>query len=110
MSQKKIRIFEFKNLNQIKQNYDKLKKKFKNYSYSLLHTTDLEKEKIYKNLGYYENPNSLFIIHGMDFLDDLNITKFILKNHAFSLADYGKLIYVNPNYFGEFNLTKKEKK
>lgn len=108
----KIRIFEFTNINQIEHFYGRLKKKLNKYKYSLLHTTDFqeEKKKIYKNLGYYDNPNSLFIVHGMDFLEDLNITKFVLKNHTFSLADYGKLIFVNPHYFGEFNLTQKRKK
>ena len=96
-----IRIFQF-NVNQLRGRKFQLKKKFRLYNYSLLHTT--EKNKLYKRLGFFSNPKSLFIVHGLDFLNKLGLQKFILRNHVFSLADYGKLNYINPNYFGEYNL------
>ena len=101
-----IRIFQYHPI-QIKKRKFHLKKKFRLYSYSLLHSTDQspKKKKLYRSLGFFSNPKSLFIVHAYDFLTKINLKKFISKKHVFSLADYGKLIYVNPNYFGEFNLT-----
>ena len=99
----KIRMFEYNNIKEIKYNLEKYKKKILLYNYSLLHTTDIK--PIFKELGYYDNPNSLFIIHAIDYLNELKLDDFIKKKHAFGLADYGVLIYANPNYFGNFNLS-----
>jgi hypothetical protein len=100
-----VRIFQY-HPNQIKKRKFHLKKKFRLYNYSLLLSTDKcqKKNKLYRSLGFFSNPKSLFIVHGYDFINHLNLKKFISKKHVFSLADYGKLIYVNPNYFGKFYL------
>ena len=101
-----IRIFQF-SANQLRGRQSQLKKKFRLYNYSLLHSTDINKKKnkIYKSLGFFSNRKSLFVVHGLDFLKKLRLHKFIKRNHVFSLADYGKTNYINPNYFGEYNLT-----
>lgn len=101
----KIRIFEFKTLTKKDKNIETYRKKLKKYDYLFLQTTDKKDSEMYKLLGYYDNPNSLFVVHGLNLIDELNITNFTLKNHTFSLADYNIVTYLNPNYFGEFNLT-----
>ena len=102
----KIRIFIYKP-NEIKKNKKFLKRRLNMYNYSLLHSTDIQKDriKLFKKLGYYDNPNSLFIVHAVDQLDILGLEKFIQKNHVFGLADYGLVNYINPNYFGNMNIT-----
>ena len=102
----KIRIFQFYP-NQVIRRKFQLKQKFRLYNYSLLHSTDKsrKKYKLYKKLGFFSNPKSLFVVHGGDFMKKLHLKKFLSNKHVFGLADYGKLNYVNPNYFGEFNLT-----
>ena len=101
-----IRIFQY-HPNQLRGRKVKLKKKFRLYNYSLLLTTDKghKKYKLYKSLGFFSNYKSLFVVHGGDFIKKLHLKKFLSRKHVFSLADYGKLNYVNPNYFGEFRLT-----
>lgn len=107
----KIRIFTYKP-KEIKKNKILLKKRLNMYNYSLLHFTDIQKDKLklFKKLGYYDNPNSLFIVQAVDQLEKLGLEKFIQKNHVFSLADYGLVNYINPNYFGNMNITHKKNK
>ena len=109
----KIRIFKYTSSKKDiynKRNY--LKRKFRKYNFSLLLSTDESKfkKKYYKALGFYNNPNSLFIVHGGDFIQRLGLDYFIKKKHVFALADYGKLIYLNPNYFGNFKLNHQRNK
>ena len=77
----KIRMFEYNNIKEIKNNLEKYKKKILLYNYSLLHTTDIN--PIFKELGYYDNPNSLFIIHAIDYLNKLKLDDFIKKKTCF---------------------------
>ena len=106
----KIQIFEYKDEKELIHYQKELKKKFRKYNYSLLQSIDQIKNKlkIYKKLGYYDNPKSLFVVHHTDFIKKMKIDKFISKKHAFGLADYGILTYLNPNYFGNFNHTHKK--
>ena len=107
----KIRIFRYKKALQIKRK-NLFKNKLKMYNFSLLHSTDKQKKriKLFRQLGYYDNPNSIFIVHAVDYLYKLHLEKFIVKKHVFGLADYGIINYVNPNYFGNMNLTHSKNK
>ena len=100
----KIRIFEYKDEKELIHYQKELKKKFRKYNYSLLQTIDQVKNKLklFKKLGYFDNPKSLFVVHHTDYIETMKIDKFISKEHVFGLADYGILIYLNPNYFGNF--------
>ena len=102
----KIRIFTYKSALQIRRK-DIFRNKLKMYNYSLLHSTDkqIRRRRLFRKLGFYANPNSLFIVHATDYLYKLHLKRFIRINHVFGLADYGRLTYVNPNYFGKMNLT-----
>lgn len=107
----KIRIFEYKDVKEITDYQNGFKKKVKKYNYSLLQSIDKggKNLKLFKDLGYFDNPNSLFVVHQTDFIKSMKIDKFISKKHVFCLADYGKITYLNPNYFGNFNLTHQKK-
>ena len=108
----KIRIFTYDHPNELKENKILFKKKFNMYNYSLLHTISFQKDrvKLFKNLGFYDNPNSLFVLHALDQLEMLGLEKYVQKNHVFGLADYGKLNYINPNYFGNLDFSHKKNK
>ena len=101
----KIRIFGFKNKQEIDDNYMKYKKKLKEYKILFLQTLNILNIELYKKIGYYDNPNSFFVIHHIDELFSYGIKNAIAKQEVFSISDYGTILYLNPNYFGEFNLT-----
>lgn len=101
----KLRIFEFKKKKQIKKKFKLLSKKLKKYKYLFLETLEKKFIPFYKKLGFYDNPNSLFVIHHIDEIHHLGIKTFISKNQVFGLTDYGLIPYLNPNYFGNFKLT-----
>lgn len=101
----KIRIFEFRNKREILKHIKLYKKKLKEYKFVFLETLELINIDFYKKIGYLNNLNSLFVIHHIDRLYKYGINNSISKNEIFSLIDYGIIPYLNPNYFGEFNLT-----
>ena len=67
-------------------------------------TLYIAKINFYKELGYYDHPNSLFIIHHINELYSVGLEKYILENKVFSLIDTQKVLYLNPSYFGHFKL------
>ena len=106
---KDVRIFELKR-KEIFKKLKKFKKKLKNYKFLFLETIQYKSIGFYKKIGIYNKPNSLFLIHHLDKLYSLGINQAISKNYVFSLADYGIIPYVNPNYFGNFKLSHEKKK
>ena len=96
----KIRIFKFRELKNIEFYADKIFNKCKKYDYSMIHTADPHRKDMIFRLKYKENPNSIFVLHNYKSLEVMGLEEFRQKNQLFGLADYGKLNYVNPNYFG----------
>ena len=107
---KDVRIFEFKRKELKKKKLKKFKNKIKNYKFLLLETIQHNLIRFYKKIGIYNNPNSLFVIHHLDELYSLGLNNTVSKNYVFSLADYGIIPYVNPNYFGNFKLLHEKNK
>ena len=85
-------------------------KLFLKYKFLFLLTLEKSKIKLYKKLGYYKHPNSLFIIHHINELYSIGLNKYIIEKKVFSLLDTGKMLYLNPNYFGNFKITFKKNK
>ena len=106
-----IRIFQYKNIDEIKHNLQSFKNITKKYKFLFLLTFDKNRIKFYKDLGYYNHPNSLFIIHHINELYSVGLERYILENKVFSIIDTKKILYLNPSYFGHFKLSfKKHKK
>ena len=99
----KVRIFTFDNLKDIHHCHKKLSNKFSQYDFFLLQSLDPWKMPLIEELGFLSNPNSLLIAHDTGFAENPKLKDIKSKNRIFGLADYGKLVYLNPNYFGEFN-------
>ena len=106
---RKLKIFEYSEPNEIETNLTQFKSQIKKYKFSFLETLDLKYKNFYKNLGYFENPNSLFVVHHIDEMYKYGINNYISRKKVFSIADYGVIPYLNPNYFGEFNLLHEKK-
>lgn len=96
----KLRIFKFRELKNVEYFGEKIFNKCKKYDYSMIHTADPHKKEMIENLKYPENPNSIFVVHNFKSLEVLGLEEFNKLGQVFGLADYGKLNYVNPNYFG----------
>lgn len=107
---KYIRIFEYKNIYQIINKIKLLKKIFLNYKFLFLITLEKYRIHFYKHLGYYDHPNSLFIIHHLNELNSIGLKRYILQNKVFSLIDTGQILYLNPCYFGKFKIIFKKNK
>lgn len=107
---KYIRIFQYKNIDEIKNNIQLIKNITRKYKFLFLLTLEIEKINFYKELGFYNHPNSLFIIHHINELFSVGIERYILENKVFSLIDTKTILYLNPSYFGHFKLSFKKNK
>ena len=101
----RIRIFEYNSIKEIEKNLRQFKEKLKQYKFLFLETLEKHLIPFYEKVGYYNNPNSLFVIHHVDERYLLGINNSISKNRVFSLTDYGIIPYLNPNYYGNFKLS-----
>ena len=75
----KIRIFGFKNKQEIEDNYMKYKEKFKEYKILFLQTLNILNIELYQKIGYFDNPNVFFVIHHIDELYSYGINNSIAK-------------------------------
>lgn len=105
----KVRIFTFNNLKDVEFLYKKISKKFHKYDCAFLQTTDFNNKNLIKKLGFFDNPKSMLVLHETDFVEKIGLQELHSKERLIGLADYGKLVYVNPNYFGEFPSKEKNK-
>lgn len=105
-----LQIFEYSEIKEIEANLMKFKHKLNKYKFSFLETLDLKHKNLYKKMGYFENPNSLFVIHHIDEMSKYGINNYISRKKVFSVTDYGVISFLNPNYFGEFNLLHEKNK
>lgn len=96
-----VGIFEFDRLENLDFFSSKISDKLAKYDYSLIHSADAGKKELISNLGYFKNPNSLFVVHEAGVIEKLGLEDFNSKGQVFALADYGIANYVNPNYFGK---------
>ena len=106
----KITIYEFENFSEVFLNKSELKEKLKHYKYTLLGTTKYHIVKAFKEIGYYNNQNALFIVHNVSQRYLLDINNSLSSNKAFTLLDNGIIPYLNPNYFGRFKISHQKQK
>lgn len=107
---KYIRIFQYNNNNDINFNLKLLNNTISKYKFLFLLTLEKSKIQFYKELGYYNHPNSLFVIHHINELYYVGLKRYIFENKVFGLIDTGKILYLNPSYFGNFKMSFKKNK
>ena len=90
---KYIRIFQYKNIKEIENNSKKFKNITRKYKFLFLTTLNINLVNFYKKLGYYNHPNSLFIIHHINELYSVGLDRSIFENKVFSLIDTKKITY-----------------
>ena len=105
-----IRLFTFRNKNQIIKYYENFTFIIKNYyDYILLQSTDKSKKKLYIKLNLLNINNSIFVFHEISFAD-INYSKYFALNRIWTLGNMSKGIQVNPHYFGNIKIKEKNKK
>lgn len=105
-----IRLFTFMNKNQIIKDYKNFTFIIQNYyDYILLQSTDKTKKNLYKKLNLLNINNSIFVFHEISFAD-INYSKYFAQNRIWTLGNMSKGIQVNPHYFGNIKIKKKNKK
>ena len=87
---KYIRIFQYKNIHEINSNLKLLKNIIIKYKFLFLITLEKNKIQFYKELGYYNHSNSLFIIHHLNELYSIGLKRYII----FLLLRYIVIIFI----------------
>lgn len=109
----KIRIFTFDNLDQIDFKNKDICEKAKKYERVFLQTLDPTikgMKELVQNLGFYDHSGSMIVLHDTNLIRELGVKNFVKQNRIITLGDFGKALYVNPNYFGNIPEHTKNKK
>ena len=106
---KKIKLFIYSNLIQIKKISEKLTLFFKKYDYILVQTIDRERKDLYKQLNFFKMNNTFFIFHNIDTANNMGITRIYNKNRIWGLGNFSYSIQVNPHYFGKIKFKDKNR-
>ena len=99
----KLRLFTFKNLNQIKNNSQILSSIIKKYCFVILGSTDWDKEDIYNELDLFKINNSILVNHDTRFYG-IKLQNFYNQNRMWVLGNLSEGLFVNPHYFGDIQL------
>ena len=99
----KLRLFTFKNLNQIKNNSQILSSIIKKYCFVILGSTDWDKEDIYNELDLFKINNSILVNHDTRFYG-IKLHNLYNQNRMWVLGNLSEGLFVNPHYFGDIQL------
>ena len=102
----KLRLFTFKNLNQIKNNSKILSSIMKKYCFVILGSTDWDKEDIYNELDLFKINNSILVNHDTRFYGT-KLPNFYNQSRMWVLGNLSEGLFVNPHYFGDIYSTNK---
>lgn len=106
---KKIRLFTFDNLKQIKMNIQNLSRIIKKYSFILLQSSDIYTKQLFINLDLFKLNNSIFVFHELRFASNF-FSNYINNNRIWTLGNMSKGLQVNPHYFGDIKVRDKNNK
>ena len=102
-----IRIFTFYKLSELSAHSKDFQLIFKNYSFIVIETTCPGRNKTYKDLGFFKMNNTIFNFHTIEHILTTGILSFYNQNRIWSLGNLKNTLYVNPHYFGDFKIKKK---
>ena len=74
-----IRIFTFYTLSELSAHSKDFQLIFKNYSYIVIQTTNPTRNKTFKDLGFFEMNNTIFILHTIEHILIQEFQVFIIK-------------------------------
>ena len=106
---KKIRLFIYQDIVEIKRFLEFYSFAFNNYLYILIETTEPKEFKLYKNLNLLDIKNSFFVFHHLDYSYSQNFCN-LMKNRLWTLGNFSLGIQINPHYFGTIKPRKKKNK
>ena len=97
----KVKIFSYNNYVWINRFYSYISEKIKKYNFILIETTEPRYLDIYKHLGLLESNKTIFVMHHIDFIQQMNFSKYYLENRIWSLGNFPLSLRVTPHYFGK---------
>ena len=103
----KIRIFTYnepKNLIEEAENFQLI---FKKYNYILIETSHPCMSNIFKRLNLLNINKTFFVFHHIDFVYSLPFLNRLKKSQIWSLGNFSIGNQVNPHYFGNITIKKK---
>lgn len=106
---KKIRLFTFNSLKQIKKNIQNLSRIIKKYCLILLQSADIHTKQLFINLDLLKLNNSIFVFHEIRFANNF-FSNYINNNRIWTLGNMSKGLQVNPHYFGDIKVRDKNNK
>ena len=106
---KKIRLFIYHNIKEIKQFVEFFSFAFNSYHYILIETTEPKEFKLYKKLNLLNIKNSFFVFHHLDYSYSKNFSNLI-KKRLWTLGNFSLGTQINPHYFGIIKPRKKKNK
>jgi len=106
----KIKIFIFSDLKQILNNSNILASNIIKYNYILLQTTTHYEYEVFKKLNVFKISNSFFVFHNLNFVDELNCSRYYNEDRIWTLANFSKGLQINPHYFGKMKIKNKNEK
>ena len=104
----KVTFFIYNNIEDIKKNLKILSLILINYNYVLIETANPYYFIIFKELNQINIKHSFFVFHHLDYLNSVPFELKLMNNQIWSLGNFKNAIRVNPHYFGDFKLKKKE--
>ena len=105
-----IRLFTFRKLSLFSDYSKEFQLIFKNYSYIVLETTEHYKNKTFVDLGLFKMNNTIFVVHEFEYIKSTGISNFYNQNRIWSLGNLQKTLYVNPHFYGDIKIRKKNKR
>ena len=105
-----IKVIIFNDLKEIlirSKNYSSI---IKNYDFILLQTTTKYEMNIYNQLDLFNINNSFFVFHILNFVNSLGCSKYLKENRIWTLGNFSKGLQVNPHYFGDIKIRRKNEK
>ena len=104
----RIRLYVYNNLTEIIKNSENLSYIIKKYDYILIESARKLEKKLYEKLDLLNNNNSIFVFH--EVRDANSFSKYFLQNRIWTLGNMSNALRVNPLYFGDITIKKKNNK
>ena len=102
-----VRLFTFYSLSQFSTHSQEFQSIFMNYSYIVIETSEVHKKQTFEELGFFKMNNTIFVVHQHEYINSTGIISLSDQNRVWSLGNLKNALYVNPHYFGDFKIRKK---
>ena len=105
----KIRFFIYNNIIDINKYSKYISFLINKYDYVLIETANNYSFSLYKSLNILNINHLIYVFHHLDFLENLPPYMTLSKKQVWSLGNFENWTQVNPHYFGNIGIRKKNR-